>query len=133
MSETTGEVQHETLLARAQSNTWRWQLQALIDLQEFIAAHGPLNEEPLATVNWTLGQTRTVAAEIWAHTKDPLTILRSYAAALRVGGIHTVELPNRTIYRVAGRIGVLGGPGSVYEGMGRTQLIVAYTERKDEG
>ena len=83
---------------------WCWQIQALDDLTAFVADHGPAASLPLPTLNWTLGTGRALSAELHTYEPDAHSTLTAYALALGVDVIERPQ-PDRTVYRVHGRIG----------------------------
>lgn len=104
-----------------------WQLQALDDLTKFVEAHGPSKKRPLPALTWTVGTTRTVSAEIWPYSSQPLQTVTAYADVLGVE-IKSHELGNRIHHCVRGRIGRPWGTDQ----QPRTQIVITFTEWKDE-
>jgi hypothetical protein len=84
---------------------WCWQLQALDDLARFVEQHGPTHASPLPVLNWTLGSSRSLGAELSsAYDHDPVEVLARYARVLGVP-VQERHLHDRVIYFVRGWIG----------------------------
>jgi hypothetical protein len=124
MGETTG-ARSSTWRATA-TDLWRWQLQALADLTEFVQEHGPRDRQPLCGLDWRVGTTRSLSADIWSYATEPMETLAAYAAAFGTE-VQSNDQGDRVYYRVRGRIGVR--EGTKHEP--RTQVVITFTEWRD--
>ena len=98
---------------------WRWRLQTLEDLVEFEAKHGPTSAEPLPPIQWELGTTRKICADLPSCEPQSLAVLGAFAAALGTS-VQVRRFSGRVLYSVHGRIGKPEGTDRIP----RTGLLV---------
>ena len=89
-------------------DVWLWRLQALEDLFEFEAAHGPASPQPLPTIEWKLCSGRHVRVDLPGCEPQTLVLLSALADVLGTT-LRARALPGGVLYSVHGRIGKPAG------------------------